>query len=126
MNENDERERRAARFKALGDPTRLRIFDFLRGCCCPVAVEETGAVRPVQGPTVGEVCCNVTGADRITSVVSHHIKELRLAGLITVERRGKNMICGVNREAVAQLAAYLGDESNAPENTPGGGNCCEN
>ena len=121
MNETNERERRAARFKALGDPTRLRIFDFLRSCCCPVAVEETGDVRPVQGPTVGEVCCNVTGADRITSVVSHHIKELRLAGLITVERRGKNMICGVNREAVAALAAYLNDE---PENAPSGGDDC--
>lgn len=127
MNENEGRERRAAMFKALGDPTRLRIFDFLRGCCCPVAVEETGEVRPVQGPTVGEVCCTVTGADKITSVVSHHIKELRLAGLITVERRGKNMICGVNREAVAALAAYLGDEPNAPENTSGsGGDCCGN
>ncbi len=115
-------------FKALGDPTRLRIFDFLRGCCCPVAVEETGEVRPVQGPTVGEVCCNVTGADQITSVVSHHIKELRLAGLITVERRGKNMICGVNREAVAALAAYLGDETGKPESAPGGsgGDCCGN
>lgn len=109
MNENEGRERRAAMFKALGDPTRLRIFDFLRGCCCPVAVEETGEVRPVQGPTVGEVCCTVTGADKITSVVSHHIKELRLAGLITVERRGKNMICGVNREAVAALAAFLSE-----------------
>ena len=50
----------------------------------------------------------MTGADKITSSVSFHIKELRLAGLVTVERRGKNMICGVNRDAVAALAAYLG------------------
>ncbi len=126
MKSDDGVTQRALMFKALGDPTRLRIFDFLRGCCCPVAVEETGDVRPVQGPTVGEVCCNVTGADRITSVVSHHIKELRLAGLITVERRGKNMICGVNREAVAALAAYLGDEAGEPKNVSGGGDCCEN
>ncbi len=102
----------AAMFKALGDPTRLAIFDFLRAQCCPVAVEETGDVRPVLGPTVGEVCCNVTGADKITSAVSFHIKELRLAGLVTVERRGKNQICGVNQEAVAALADYL--------RTPGG------
>lgn len=96
--------------KALGDPTRLQIFDFLRSCCCPVAVEETGAVRPIEGPTVGEVCCHVTGAERINSTISHHLKELRLAGLITVERRGKNMICGVDREAIASLAAYLANE----------------
>jgi ArsR family transcriptional regulator, arsenate/arsenite/antimonite-responsive transcriptional repressor len=111
----------AAMFKALGDPTRLHIFEFLRGCCCPVAVGETGDIRPVSGPTVGEVCCHVTGAGRINSMISHHLKELRLAGLITVERRGKNMICGVDREAVAALAAYLQREQ------PGGDarcSCC--
>ena len=98
----------AAMFKALGDPTRLKIFEFLRTCCCPVAVEEeTGDVRPVTGPTVGDVCCNVTGAPVITSTVSFHLKELRQAGLITMHRRGKNMICGVNQDALARLAAYL-------------------
>ena len=109
----------AAMFKALGDPTRLRIFEFLRDCCCPVAVEETGDVRPVVGPTVGEVCCQITGAEKITSTISFHLKELRLAGLVSVERHGKNMICSVNREAVAALAAYLGDKSGADQN-----GCC--
>ncbi|MDQ2687181.1 MAG: helix-turn-helix domain-containing protein [Armatimonadota bacterium] len=99
---------KAAMFKALGDPTRLRIFEFLCLQCCPVAVEASGNVRPVLGPTVGEVCCHVTGADHINSTISFHLKELRLAGLITVERRGKNMICGINREAVAGLGVYLG------------------
>ena len=98
-------------FKALGDPTRLRIFEFLCRQCCPVAVEDSGDVRPVLGPTVGAVCCHVTGAERINSTISHHLKELRLAGLITVERHGKNMICGVNRDAVATLAAYLSEQT---------------
>lgn len=101
---------RAKAFKALGDPTRLRIFEFLRTCCCTVAVGEEGEVRPVDGPTVGEVCCSVTGVDKVTSTVSFHLKELRNAGLITMERRGKNMVCGVDGAGVARLAAYLGDE----------------
>jgi ArsR family transcriptional regulator, arsenate/arsenite/antimonite-responsive transcriptional repressor len=114
-----DEEKIAAMCKALGDPTRLRIFNFLRGCCCAVAVEESGDVRPVDGPTVGEVCCHITGADRISSTISHHIKELRLAGLVTVERRGKNMVCGVNREAVGALSLYLAEPTGASTG------CCE-
>lgn len=98
--------------KALSDPTRARIFEFLRHCCGPVAVGEAGEVRPVQGPTVGEVCCQVTGADKITSTVSFHMKELRNAGLIVMEKQGKNMICSIDRELVRKLAAYFED---APE-----------
>ena len=111
----------AAMFKALGDPTRLRIFEFLCACCCPVAVEDTGNVRPVSGPTVGEVCCQVLGTDKIPSSVSFHLKELRQAGLITMERRGKNMICGVSRDAVARLAAYFAQSMT----TTTSDDCCE-
>ena len=116
---------RSIMFKALGDPTRLRIFEFLRAQCCPVAVEETGEVRPVLGPTVGEVCCHVLGADKITSSLSFHLKELRLAGLVTMEKRGKHVLCGINREAVAGLAAYLGETSPATETAVTTGDCCE-
>jgi ArsR family transcriptional regulator len=99
--------RLAAMFKALGDPTRLQIFTFLRACCGPVAIEETGDVRPVLGASVGEVCCQVTGSDRITSTISFHLKELRQAGLIRMERRGKQMICAIRSEGIAELIAYL-------------------
>lgn len=112
----------AAMFKALGDPTRLRIFEFLRGLCCAVAVDENCAVRPVVGPTVGEVCCHVTCSDRINSTISHHLKELRLAGLITVERRGKNMICGINHDSLARLKSFLGRGSSVENTTT---SCCD-
>ena len=95
-------------FKALGDPTRLRIFQFLRACtCCPVAVGEEGEVRPVMGPTVGEVCCYVTGTDRITSTISEHLKELRAAGLIVSEKRGRHVVCSVPTSVPEALAAFF-------------------
>ena len=109
-------------FKALGDPTRLRIFEFLQAQCCPVAVEtETGAVSPLTGPTVGEVCCHVTGEAVITSTVSFHLKELRLAGLITMERSGRHMICGVNRDAAVRLIAVLSESAAMTKSS----DCCE-
>ena len=100
-------EQRALAFRALGDPTRLRIIECLAGCCGPVSLEDTGDVRPVDGATVGEVCCRVTGVDRITSTLSHHLRELRLAGLITTERRGRHIVCRLNQDAVTSLADYL-------------------
>lgn len=110
IKQNDTTLNYAAMFKALGDPTRLRIFELLRECCCPVELEESGDVRPVEGPTVGEVCCSITGAEKINSTISHHLKELRLAGLITVERRGKSMVCGIDHDAVTALAGYLAND----------------
>ena len=108
----NDQARRAAMFKALGDPTRLRIFEILCSCCDSTTVdvltiEKSGDIRPVQGSTVGEICCKLNGAEGISSTISHHLKELRLAGLITMERSGKNVICRVNRTALGELLAYL-------------------
>ena len=97
----------AVMFRALADPTRLRIFTMLCSCCCPVSVEEGGGVIPAAGPSAGEVCCTITGSDRITSTISHHLKELRLAGLITVEKRGQRRICAVNKRAVDVLGQWV-------------------
>jgi len=100
---------KVAMFKALGDSTRLRIFEFLCNCCCPVAVDEGGETSTVDAPTVGDVCCCVTGSVKVSSTMSFHLKELRNAGLISMERRGKNMACRVDREVLANLAAFIND-----------------
>jgi ArsR family transcriptional regulator, arsenate/arsenite/antimonite-responsive transcriptional repressor len=107
----------ARMFKALGDPTRLRIFQFLRSYCC-ATVGEGGDMRAFEGPTISEVCGHVAGDRKITTSMSFHLKELRHAGLIETEKRGKHVFCCVNRDALQALSAYLHEE-------PGqGGECC--
>lgn len=103
--------------KALADPTRMHIVEFLSVMCCGRAIvnDEGG----VLGPTAGEVCCHITGADKITSTVSHHLHELETAGLIQIERRGKTMVCTLRPERLEAMADYLRSLA-VSEN----GNCC--
>lgn len=91
-----EMEDAAKMFRALGDSTRLQLVQRL--CCCP---------ETVNGPTASEVCCQVTGAEKITSTVSHHLKELRESGLIRMERQGKCMCCSLDRSTVQELVGFL-------------------
>jgi ArsR family transcriptional regulator len=105
----DNLEKFAAMFRTLGDPTRLKIFEYLHGCIGPVSIDETGDVRRVSGPTVGEICCHIHGTDRVSSTMSFHLKELRQAGLIIMQKSGKHIFCSINPEASAILAKYLLD-----------------
>ena len=90
--------------KALGDPTRLHIVEFLSCCLRTVEVDETGGVI---GPTAGEICCHITGAEKISSTVSHHLHELEIAGLVTLEKRGKRTVCSLRPEGLLSLADAL-------------------
>ena len=109
----------ALMFKALGDPTRLRIFEFLRSCAGTVSLSEDGTARPVQGASVGTVCCHLTGIDKISSTISFHLKELRLAGLIQVERSGKNLFCSIDPRVLEMLGGYFLREKHGQED------CCD-
>lgn len=97
----------ARMLKALGDPTRLRIFQFLQMCCDTVALAPDGTARPHSGAVVGDVCCSILGDRRITSTLSFHLHRLWEAGLITMERRGRYRVCAVNEEAVLELRRFL-------------------
>jgi ArsR family transcriptional regulator, arsenate/arsenite/antimonite-responsive transcriptional repressor len=94
----------AAIFKALGDPTRLRIFEFLRCCDREVEIDEAGDCRPANALSVGEVCCRL---DQAMSTVSHHLKELRLAGLVRTEKRGRWIYCSVNPASLELVREFL-------------------
>lgn len=100
-------EKLVEKFRALADPTRMRIFRMLVCCCDAMGLDETGGVSRTSGPTAGEVCCQITGATKINSTISHHLKELKRAGLITVERYGRRMICRANPAGVREMMGFL-------------------
>ena len=102
--EMTKEEMLAGIFKALGDPTRLRIFEILRGCAREVEIDEAGRCCPSGTLSVGEVCCQL---DHSLSTVSAHLKELRLAGLIRTEKRGRWVYCSVNPAGLALVREFL-------------------
>ena len=67
----EEREQVVALFRALADPTRLEIFRMIAGQAAPVCVCDVVDRSDVSQPTI-----------------SHHLKVLREAGLVSVSRRG--------------------------------------
>lgn len=121
-----EHETKLKAFKAMSDSTRLQIVEFLSACCCgQAAVHEDGGV---EGPTAGEVCCQITGATQITSTVSHHLHELESAGLVALEKKGKATLCSLKPEAFTDMAAYitgLADGKGASDCDDSASACCE-
>ena len=87
-------------FKALSDPNRLGILQMLRDECGGECRFETDG----DGKTVSEIAgyCEVG-----LSTVSHHLKELRLAGLIDCEKRGQWVRCSPNPRALAAVRQFL-------------------
>ena len=85
-----ERDQLAAQFKALADPTRVAIINCL-------SAED-------------EVCvCNLNQAfDLSQPTISHHLKILREAGLVTATRRGTWAYYRLVPDAIAQLRHALG------------------
>ena len=49
----------------------------------------------------------MTGSDKLTSTFSHHLKELRQARLIGVEKDGKNRAYYVLPDALETIASWL-------------------
>jgi ArsR family transcriptional regulator len=95
-------EKFAEMFKALSNPNRLKIFLRLISCCQPGTV--TSISESEGSAYVGEL-----GQDLgiVASTVSHHIKELRRAGLIRMERRGQKIECWIDPETVAALQDFF-------------------
>lgn len=88
-------------FGALSNPNRLKIFLRLVSCCGPGTVCSTDPYMRTCAGEVGE------GLGIAPSTVSHHLKELRRAGLIKVEKRGQRAECWVDPEILAELAEFF-------------------
>ena len=86
-----EAERRATLLKAVADPARLQLLSI------------------VKGSPGGEACvCDMADAVGLTQpTVSHHLKVLTEAGLLTRERRGTWAWFALVPERIAQVAAFL-------------------
>lgn len=83
-------ERMAVMFKALSDPVRLRLFS------------------KIASHPGGEACvCDIQDVGVSQPTVSHHLKKLREAGLLTSERRGTWVYYQVAPSVVSAMSAML-------------------
>lgn len=81
----------ALRLKALADPVRVKLVSLL------------------FGSQDGEVCsCDLAAAVGLSeSTVSHHLTQLRRAGIVESERRGMNVYHRARRDALTALCTVL-------------------
>lgn len=95
----------AEMFKALSNEHRLAVFHRLMTCCAPgTKCDPNEAVRFCVGE-LGE------GLNIAPSTLSHHLKELNRAGLVNMQRRGKNIECWVEPKVLTELAAFFNPAS---------------
>jgi ArsR family transcriptional regulator, arsenate/arsenite/antimonite-responsive transcriptional repressor len=87
----EEAEATASLFKALGDPTRIGILNFLANSPEPVCVCDMNAHFNLTQPTL-----------------SHHLKKLMSTGLLTREQRGTWAYYAVNEDSLRRLAGIVG------------------
>jgi ArsR family transcriptional regulator len=83
-------DRIVAGFKALADPTRLDVFRLIAAQEAPICACDVVARFDLTQPTI-----------------SHHLKVLREAGLITVSRRGVWAYYAPDRRGLALLRDAL-------------------
>ena len=87
----EDAEQLAQRFKALGDPTRVRLLSLIaahdggEACICDL-IDPVGLSQPT---------------------VSHHMKQLADAGLVTRQQRGKWAYYRIVDDTLASLATAI-------------------
>lgn len=92
-------------FRALADPNRLAIFQLVR--------ERGSNVRTVE-EAENSISRIAREFDLSLSTVSHHLKELRNAGLIRCEKVGQTVYCTPVPEAMKRIEGFLGEGEGPP------------
>lgn len=85
-------ESRAAVFKALGEPTRLRIVDYLRSRSREATGTEIAAHVGISLP-----------------LLCHHTDELVACGLLTKRKEGQTSIWQLNAHRLAAIVGHFVD-----------------
>ncbi|MBU8934281.1 MAG: metalloregulator ArsR/SmtB family transcription factor [candidate division Zixibacteria bacterium] len=96
-----EVERFSEMFGALSNPNRLIIFLRLINCC---GLEKPCSTDAGMGACVGELS---DGLGIAPSTVSHHLKELRRTGLISMSRQGRTVECTINVKTLEGLLSLF-------------------
>ena len=96
----------AEMFRALSNPHRLTLFDRLMNCCTPTACCSTDELSRFCVGELGK------GLDIAPSTLSHHLKELHRAGLIQMQRNGKQVECWIDPNTLTMMSSYFRISSN--------------
>ena len=93
--------------QALADPTRLAVFDCIRGCGGATGYDT--ATGECDAGEAGAIClcdvkCQVPCAP---STLTHHLNVLREAGLIETEKRGRMVVARIVPSRLRELARYF-------------------
>jgi len=102
-------KRDAERFKALSNPNRLALFQRMTQCCAPGTICNIEQATQLSVGQLGE------GLNIAPSTLSHHLKELNRAGLVQMERRGKQVVCWVEATTLQDLAALFAEPLSTTE-----------
>ena len=91
----------AEMFKALSNTHRLALFHRLMTCCVPGTKCTTDVAMKYCVGELGE------GLGIAASTLSHHLKALHQAGLIRMERNGKNVECWIEPSVLEELSNFF-------------------
>lgn len=101
-------EQKVAVFKALGNKTRFMIFKaiFTKSVTC--SIDKTEQVDEAEAEAI---CVSTIASmfDYAMPTISNHLKELRTAGLIVMEKRGNKIYVEANVGTIKTLNSCFSD-----------------